>query len=71
MTIFRDIKERLSANKRKRDRRMAAASHNAEMHADRADKRRKKLKSRLLKGNLEQEEQLNATAEKSLSSNQN
>ena len=51
MTIFRDIEERLSAHKRKQNRRMAAASHNAEMHANRAEKRREKLRSRYSREN--------------------
>ena len=66
MIIFRNIEERLFAHKRKQNRRMAAASHNAEMHANRANKKANKANKALLKGNLEQAEQLNATAEKSL-----
>lgn len=60
-----------SAHKRKQNRRIAAAQHNAEMQANRAAKKAKKATEELLEGNIEAAESLNKSAEKHTRAAQN
>lgn len=53
-----------SAHKRKQNRKIARATQNAEMHANRAAKKADKAAKELMKGNLEQAEALSKSAQK-------
>lgn len=53
-----------SAHKRKQNRRVAAAQHNAEMHTNKAAKKVKEAQEALMKGEVEKAEALTKSAEK-------
>lgn len=60
-----NLQEReFSAHKRKQNRRIAAAQHNAEMHANKAAKKTNKAIVEAANGNLEKAEILNKSAER-------
>lgn len=63
--MFAEKQEReFSAHKRKQNRRIAAAQHNAEMHANKAAKKANKAIVEAANGNLEKAEILNKSAER-------
>lgn len=59
-----EVQKEYSAHKRKQNRKIARATQNAEMHANRAAKKADKAAKELIKGNLGQAEILSKSAEK-------
>lgn len=59
-----EVQKEYSAHKRKQNRKIARATQNAEMHANRAAKKADKAAKELIKGNLDQAEILSKSAEK-------